>query len=103
MSVVSANAARPIGSLSFVDIPGLEEVAASVSVAAGKVVVTFDAELIPEQIQAVLDRMTSRDDEDQAARAVLRKADGATNRWKLLRSYVLGDPMPDPIFPPPPE
>jgi len=64
-------------------------------------ILTFDAELTAEQITAVRDRMTSRDDDDQAARAILRDADTATNRWKLLRSYVLGDPMPEPQYPEP--
>ncbi len=100
MTTISANAARPIGGDSFRDLPGLEDIGATVSVQSGKVVVTFDVVLTSEQHTAVWDRMTSRDDEDQAARAILRNADDATNRWKLLRSYVLGDPMPEPTYPP---
>ncbi len=74
----------------------------------GEWVVTFDRDIDPviqgqpptNHAEQVRDRMTSRDDADQAARAILRNADTATNRWKLLRSYVLGDPMPEPIYPP---
>lgn len=69
-------------------------------VAIGRDGLTFDGELTPVQAQAIWARMESADDADQAARAILRNADDATNRWKLLRSYVLGDPMPAPTYPP---
>lgn len=63
---------------------------------------TFADDLDAETATAVWRRMESIDDTDQAARAILRDADTATNRWKLLRSYVLGDPMPEPTYPPAP-
>lgn len=60
--------------------------------------VTFDGDLTDEQTYAVWERMTSKDDADQAARAALRAADGATNLPEMLRAYVLADPMPDPTY-----
>jgi hypothetical protein len=54
-----------VGGDSFADITDAEVV----SFTGG---VTFDGELTPEQGAAIYDRMTSRDDADQAARADLR-------------------------------
>ena len=99
MTVVTADAARPIGADSFADLPGMADISAQVAVVGGKVQVTFDADLTPEQRTAVCLRMESRDDEDQERRAVLRAADGATNLAEMVRAYVLGDPLPDPIYP----
>lgn len=101
MTTVVANAARPIGSDSFRDLPGLEDTAATVAVSAGKVVVTFDADLSPEQTAAVRDRMESRDDTDQQRRATLRAAatGHATNLAELNTAYLLGDDMPAPTYP----
>lgn len=64
-------------------------------------VMSFDAELSPEDVTAVRDRMTSRDDVDQAERALLRAArdGGATNLAALLACRELGDPLPAPIYP----
>lgn len=100
MTVVSANAARPIGADSFRDLAGLEDVAATVAVSAGKVVVTFDAELTDAQTAAVRDRMESRDDADQDRRATLRAAAAghAINLAELNTAYLLGDPLPAPTY-----
>lgn len=85
-----------LGLDSFADITGPEIALTSIR----RDGLTFDADLTPEQAAEVWRRMESIDDMDQAARAILRDADTATNRWKLLRSYVLGDPMPEPTYPP---
>lgn len=100
-TTLTVNAARPIGSGSFADLPGFADVAVTVAVVGGKVVVTFDADLTPEETAAVWDRMTSRDDADQAARATLRAAidGGATNLSEMTARAFLGDPMPEPIYP----
>lgn len=101
MTTVSADAARPIGADSFADLPGLAEAAASVAVVDGKVAVTFDAELTEAQVVAVRDRMTSRDDADQADRAKIAAAlnGGATNLTQMLAERELGLPVRDPIYP----
>lgn len=65
----------------------------------GRVELVFDGELTTTEAQAIWQRLTSADDADEAARAVLRSASDASNRWDLLCAYVLGDPMPDPIYP----
>ena len=63
---------------------------------------TFDGDLTDEQQTAIWARMESRDDTDQARRAVLRDActNGATNVDCLTAAYVLGDPLPSPTSPP---
>lgn len=98
MTTVCADAARPIGADSFADIT---DVPASVAVSDGKVAVTFDAELTPEQVTAVRDRMTSTDDVDQAERAKIAAAlnGDATNLLQMLAERELGLPVRDPIFP----
>lgn len=71
----------------------------------GTWVVVFDdpaeTPLTGAQVAGIRDRMESRDDDDQAVRAVLRTArDGhATNLAELNTSYFLGDPLPAPVFP----
>lgn len=102
MTTISADAARPIGADSFADLPGLESVAATVAVVGGKVSVTFEVPLTEAQRTAVWDRMTSRDDADQAARALLRAAVAgkATNLAAMTACAWLGDPMPAPTYPP---
>lgn len=69
----------------------------------GRTALTFDRDLTPEAQTAAWERMTSIDDTDQARRAALRAAcaGGATNVDCLTAAYVLGDPMPDPVYPPP--
>lgn len=73
----------------------------------GEWVVTFDRDidaassdqLAADRTREVWELMTSRDDADLDARHALRDADGATNLAEMVRAYVLGDPMPDPLYP----
>lgn len=60
---------------------------------------TFGGELTEQEAADVWSRMESVDDADQARREALRCADGATNLAEMVRAYVLGDLMPDPIYP----
>lgn len=98
MSTVTGRMARPRSYSMFADITDAT-VAGFSADPSGMVVVTFDADLDAETATAIRDRMTSRDDADQAARATLRAADGATNLAEMVRAYALGDPLPAPICP----
>jgi hypothetical protein len=99
-TTVTARQARSIGYASFeVLLPGVTVTEIRPDS------VTFDADLTPEQQQAVRDRMTSRDDDDQNARAniaTLRTAAAAptatTDDVKALAlavsAYLLGIETP---------
>lgn len=70
----------------------------------GTTVLVFDGALDDETVTAIRDRMTSRDDEDQADRTKLRQAAaaGALNLAAMHLAYTLGDPVPDAVLPEPP-
>lgn len=90
MTTVTARAARAIGFDTFADM-GLT--VSGIARSNGDTVLTFAADLTPEQAQAVWDRMTSRDDADQARRAELaaQLPDADPIVASLIR-YVLGLP-----------
>lgn len=89
---VTGEAARPVSYGMFAGIPDIPEVR-SFGRDGAATVVTFAGELTPEQAQAVWDRMTSRDDADQARRAELaaQLPDADPIVAGLIR-YVLGLP-----------
>lgn len=97
-TTVTARLARSFNDDLFagLDLPEVHEVA----IDKGLWSITFDGVLSPEQTAAAWARMESTDDTDQAHRALLRTP-GIVNRCDLLTAYVLGDPLPDPIYPEP--
>lgn len=75
MTTIAARMARSYAANMFAD---LTDVPHARSLVAGVTTLTFDGDLDAETERAVRDRMTSRDDDDQAARADLRaKRDAA--------------------------
>lgn len=98
-TVITAAPRRSIGYGTFDDLADGVHVESIRSLPGGLLEVTFADTLTDEQTTAAWERMTSRDDADQAARATLRGADGAANLAEMVRAYVLGDPMLDPIYP----
>lgn len=100
-STVSGASARSLSRDSFVDITAARVL--DIAPSADGVAVTFDGDLDAAQRDAVWQRITSRDDVDQARRATVRDASDrqATNLPQITAAYVLGDPIPDPVYPPP--
>ncbi len=92
MTFVAGRRARPVNTTSFLAFTDAPVVAILPNG------VDFDGDLTPEQSTAVWEWMTSRDDDDQADRATLRASDGASNLPEMVRAYVLGDPLPEPVY-----
>lgn len=64
------------------------------------------ADTLPEADEvAVRDWLMTKDDEALARRVTLRGVDSTDllNGFDILRAYMLGDPLPAPVYPPPPE
>jgi hypothetical protein len=89
----------------FADLTDATVLALSPDRATGEWVVEFDAVLSPEVSAQVVDRMESRDADDQANRAVLRAAlaGGALNLAAIVACDRLGEPLPAPVYPEPAE
>ncbi len=107
---VVAVARRPVNSGSFADIT---DATASVSRRGSQMAVTFDADLSDGQVAAVLARMGSTDDADQADRAATRallaevealavdQPDPVRDLLARVTRRCLGDPPPPlPVDPP---
>ena len=82
---------RSVGPGSFSDLPGMAEVRVLAIEGDG---ITFDADLTPEQVEAIWWRMTSTDDADETKRRALaadRDALPAYDPLRRLYDYLLGD------------
>jgi len=100
MTDVTAPARRPLGYTTFADLTALP-MTNILPGPNGMMTIRFDGELTLPESAAILDRMTSSSDGDQADRALIRGAvdDDATNLPAILAAYVMGDPLPTPILP----
>lgn len=89
--------ARPYGYDSFTDLTPVP-VERFDDTSSGLTVV-FAADVSAAVAAAVVDRLGSRDDDDQSRRAALRaaRAAGATNLTEMHVAYTLGDPMPEAV------
>lgn len=102
-TTVLAVAARSIGYDTFADLLPDGCRVESVRKEGALLAVTFDADLEPAVVQAIRDRMTSRDDADQAERARIAAAldGGATNLARMWAQRELGRPVEEPVYPAP--
>jgi hypothetical protein len=88
MTTVTASAMRPISSDMFLDITGPDCAVTSIRADGSDLTVTFDGDLTDAQVQAIRDRMTSRDDTDQAARANLATLGAAVKAGATLENVA---------------
>ncbi|GAA4120451.1 hypothetical protein GCM10022215_24090 [Nocardioides fonticola] len=101
MRLIPGPLRRPVGPDSFT---GLTDAAVTEIDAAG---VWFARDLTDDERTAIAAFVTSSDDSDLTARDLLARAlDGtgtgpAINLAELAAAYLLGRPLPDPVFSPP--
>lgn len=93
MNAVTAAAARPIGPDMFADLLPDGCAVESVRAAGSLLTVTFNCDLDDATVAEIRDRVTSRDDADQAARAALRllRDESDCPLAVALTNYVLGE------------
>ncbi|GHJ59125.1 hypothetical protein NOK12_16430 [Nocardioides sp. OK12] len=65
--------------------------------------VWFEAEPPAEDLLAVRDWLATKDDAGLARRAEYRAIDSTDllNGFDIARAFALGDPLPEPVYPPP--
>ena len=89
---VQGRVVRPIGLDTFADLTDVPLVLPGGITADG---LLFDGVLDDDAIFAVWERMTSRDDTDQARREAVRIAASECEACAVLAAYVLGDDLPN--------
>lgn len=98
-TAIQGRVLRPIGLTTFADITDVPLAKDGIT----RNGLLFAGPLTPEQVEAIWWRATSRDDEDESARRLLKGAmdGGATNLDDLNTAYRLGLPLPEPTWPVP--
>ncbi|MCL8026305.1 hypothetical protein [Nocardioides bruguierae] len=99
MSRVVAGPVRRSVSVELVNAAALTQVECTGIDRAG---LWFADDLDEATAAAVAEWMASRDDAELARRAALRAVEpSALNAWEIVRAFVLGDPLPEPVYPEP--